>query len=260
MFCTHCGTRQADGSSFCRQCGAPLVAPSAPTPAQPAADGRGGVRLPAPPPAPAPAPFPDPATPPAPAAPPAAAAKRSSGTLVLVLALLAGALVVAVVVVGLGVLVWRARHRVVAPANEATAPADVAAESGAASGKEFSVPAFEGPIGGDDEKERFAQFLINNERHIVNVDVNLSDEQFENLKKMSPEPNKLFIDLTNNRDALPTGYDVYIETGDDAKDFYFDDRPSSLEIKSCLKIVGVEGPQMGIFSITAKAVALEECL
>lgn len=225
MFCTHCGTRQAEGASFCRQCGAPLVASSAPA-ASPI---------------------------------PAPAAKRSSST-ALIVGLLLGALVFTAGIVGVGVLVWRAKHRVVAPANAEARIADSAKAAGEGSGTGFSVPAFEGFVGDDDGKERFAQFLIRNERHIVNVNVNLSDEQFEDLKKMSPAPNTLFIGLTNNREGLPTGYDVYIETGDNEGDFYFDDRPSSLQIKSCLKVVGVAGPQMGIFSITAKAVSLEECL
>lgn len=121
-----------------------------------------------------------------------------------------------------------------------------------------SIPSFEGKIGEGIEKKKFFDFLSDNERKVVKVDVNLSDEQMQALKKYPVGEKIIWVDLTyKGSDGVNEGAELLIDLSGGEKDFYFDERPSSRRIQSYLKVVGMQGPQMGIFSIRAMPVPIE---
>lgn len=123
---------------------------------------------------------------------------------------------------------------------------------------EPSVPSFEGKIGDAGGKKKFFDFLSDNERKVVKVDVNLSDEQMEALKKKPVGEKIIWVDLTyKGSEGVDEGAELLIDLSGGEKDFYFDERASSQRIQSYLKIVGIQGPQMGIFSIRAMPVPIE---
>lgn len=124
--------------------------------------------------------------------------------------------------------------------------------------KASSIPSFEGRIGDANGKKKFYDFLSANERKVVKVDVNLSDEQMQALKKYPVGKNIVWVDLTyKGSEGNNEGAELLIDLSGGEKDFYFDERPSSQRIQSNLKIVGIQGPQMGIFSISATPVPIE---
>lgn len=121
-----------------------------------------------------------------------------------------------------------------------------------------SIPSFEGKIGERNEKKKFFDFLSDNERKVVKVDVNLSDEQMQALKKYPVGEKIIWVDLTyKNDDGVAEGAELLIDLSGGEKDLYFDERASSQRIQSHLKIVGMQGPQMGIFSVRALPVPIE---
>jgi hypothetical protein len=121
-----------------------------------------------------------------------------------------------------------------------------------------SVPSFEGRVGDASERKKFFDFLSDNERSVVKVDVNLSGEQMESLKKKPVGEKILWVDLTYKAShGGNEGAELLIDLSGGENDLYFDQRPSSQRIQSYLKIVGIQGPQMGIFSIRAVPVAIE---
>lgn len=121
-----------------------------------------------------------------------------------------------------------------------------------------SIPSFEGRIGDKNEKKKFFDFLSDNERKVVKVDVNLSDEQMQALKKYPVGEKIVWIDLTSkSNEGADEGAELLIDLSGGEKDFYFDERASSQRIQSYLKIVGIQGPQMGIFSVRALPVSIE---
>jgi hypothetical protein len=121
-----------------------------------------------------------------------------------------------------------------------------------------SIPSFEGYIGDKNGKKKFFDFLSDNERRIVNVDVNLSDEQMKALKEDPVGEKTLWIDLTyKNDEGFDDGAELLIDLSGGEKDFYLDERATSQRIQSYLKIVGMQGPQMGIFSVRAIPVSIE---
>lgn len=121
-----------------------------------------------------------------------------------------------------------------------------------------SIPSFEGMIGDETGKKKFFDFLSDNERKVVKVDVNLSDEQMQALKKNPVGEKIVWIDLAyKRREGGDEGAELLIDLSGGEKDFYFDERESSRRIQSYLKIVGIQGPQMGIFSIRALPVSIE---
>lgn len=124
--------------------------------------------------------------------------------------------------------------------------------------KVSSIPSFEGRIGDAGGKKKFFDFLSANERSVVKIDVNLSDEQMEALKEHPVGEKIVWIDLTYKRsEGGDEGAELLIDLSGGEKDFYFDERASSQRIQSNLKIVGIQGPQMGIFSIRAVPVPIE---
>lgn len=124
--------------------------------------------------------------------------------------------------------------------------------------KVSSIPSFEGRIGDANGKKKFFDFLSANERSVVKIDVNLSDEQMEALKKHPVGEKIVWIDLTyKGSEGGDEGAELLIDLSGGEKDFYFDERASSQRIQSNLKVVGIQGPQMGIFSIRALPVAIE---
>lgn len=121
-----------------------------------------------------------------------------------------------------------------------------------------SIPSFEGKIGEKNERKKFFDFLSDNERRVVKVDVNLSDEQMKALKEYPVGEKIIWVDLTYKSDeGTPEGAELLIDLSGGVKDFYFDERASSQRIQSYLKVVGIQGPQMGIFSIRAMPVPIE---
>jgi len=121
-----------------------------------------------------------------------------------------------------------------------------------------SVPLFEGKIGDQNGKKKFFDFLSDNERKVVKVDVNLSDEQMEALKKHPVGEKTIWINLTyKSSEGVDEGAELLIDLSGGEKDFYFDERSTSQRIQSYLKIVGIQGPQMGIFSVRAMPVPIE---
>lgn len=121
-----------------------------------------------------------------------------------------------------------------------------------------SIPSFEGRIGENNEKKKFFDFLSDNERRVVKIDVNLSDEQMQALKEYPVGEKVIWIDLTyKSNEGTDEGAELLIDLAGGEKDFYFDERATSQRIQSYLKIVGIQGPQMGIFSIRAMPVAIE---
>lgn len=121
-----------------------------------------------------------------------------------------------------------------------------------------SVPSFEGIIGEQTGKKKFFDFLSNNERKVVKVDVNLSDEQMKALKEYPVGEKIVWVDLTyKNNEGGDEGAELLIDLSGGEKDLNFDERPSSQRIQSYLKIIGIEGPQMGIFSVRAMPVPIE---
>lgn len=121
-----------------------------------------------------------------------------------------------------------------------------------------SVPSFEGNVGDQNGKKRFFDFLSDNERKVVKVDVNLSEAQTEALKKHPVGEKIVWIDLTyKGSEGVDEGAELSIDLSGGEKDFYFDERASSQRIQSYLKVVGIQGPQMGIFSIRAVPVPIE---
>lgn len=121
-----------------------------------------------------------------------------------------------------------------------------------------SIPSFEGNIGNNNEKIKFFEFLSANERKVVKVDVNLSDEQVKALKKNPVGEKIIWIDLTyKSIEGADEGAELLIDLSGGEKDFYFDERATSQRIQSYLKIVGIQGPQMGIFSVRALPVPIE---
>lgn len=121
-----------------------------------------------------------------------------------------------------------------------------------------SIPSFEGRIGDQNGKKKFFDFLSDNERRVVKVDVNLSDEQMQALKKYPVGEKIVWIDLAyKSSEGVSEGAELLIDLSGGEKDFYFDERASSQRIQSYLKIVGIQGPQMGIFSVRAQPVPIE---
>lgn len=121
-----------------------------------------------------------------------------------------------------------------------------------------SIPSFEGRIGEQSGKKKFFDFLSANERKVVKVDVNLSDEQMQALKEKPVGEKIIWIDLTyKGSEGNDEGAELLIDLSGGEKDFYFDERASSQRIQSYLKIVGIQGPQMGIFSVSALPVSIE---
>lgn len=121
-----------------------------------------------------------------------------------------------------------------------------------------SIPSFEGYIGDSSGKKKFFDFLSDNERRIVKVDVNLSDEQMKTLKENPVGEKIILIDLTyKSNEGIGDGAELLIDLSGGENDFYFDERTTSQRIQSYLKIVGTQGPQMGIFSVRAIPVSLE---
>lgn len=121
------------------------------------------------------------------------------------------------------------------------------------------LPTFTGSIGDSEGKEKFFDFLSTNERKLVNIDVNLSDEQMAQVKDYPLENKKgLYVDLTYKDDeGFPAGAELLIDLSGGEKDLYLDERPSSQRLQSYLKVVGVQGPQQGIFSVSAVPVSIE---
>lgn len=137
-----------------------------------------------------------------------------------------------------------------APTQPVSTPAPKATNS--------SLPSFEGRIGESSEKKKFFDFLSDNERKVVKVDVNLSDEQMKALKENPVGEKIIWIDLTyKSSEGADEGAELLIDLSGGEKDFYFDERPTSQRIQSYLKVVGIQGPQMGIFSIRALPVPIE---
>ena len=92
----------------------------------------------------------------------------------------------------------------------------------------------------------------------MKVDVNLSDEQMNALKKHPVGEKIVWIDITyKGSEGGNEGAELLIDLSGGEKDFYFDERPSSQRIQSNLKVVGIQGPQMGIFSVRAMPVPIE---
>lgn len=121
-----------------------------------------------------------------------------------------------------------------------------------------SVPSFEGKIGDNNGKKKFFDFLSENERKVVKVDVNLSDEQVKALKENPVGEKIIWIDLTyKGSEGVDEGAELLIDLSGGEKDFYFDERATSQRIQSYLKVVGIQGPQMGIFSVRALPVSIE---
>lgn len=141
-----------------------------------------------------------------------------------------------------------------APTSGNTTPIATPSPQAAAS----SVPSFEGRIGDQKGKKKFFDFLSANERKVVKVDVNLSDEQMEALKKNPVGEKTIWVDLTyKSGEGGGEGAELLIDLSSGENDFYFDQRTSSQRIQSYLKIVGIQGPQMGIFSVRALPVSIE---
>ncbi|HYO91842.1 MAG TPA: hypothetical protein VEQ40_09405, partial [Pyrinomonadaceae bacterium] len=136
-----------------------------------------------------------------------------------------------------------------------TQPSPAASTPGPAA----KIPSFTGFIGDGPDKEKFFDFLSTNERKLVNVDVNLSDEQMKQVRDYPLENKKgLYVDLSyTDKEGYPAGAQLLIDLSGGENDLYLDERPSSQRLQSYLKIVGVQGPQQGIFSVSAVPVAIE---
>lgn len=92
----------------------------------------------------------------------------------------------------------------------------------------------------------------------MKVDVNLSDEQMKALKNHPVGEKIIWVDLTyKGSEGGDEGAELLVDLSGGEKDFYFDERASSQRIQSYLKVVGIQGPQMGIFSVRAVPVPIE---
>ncbi len=121
-----------------------------------------------------------------------------------------------------------------------------------------SIPSFSGYIGDTAGKAKFFDFLVSNERNVVRLDVNLSEDQANTASQNIVGPGIFLVDLTDkDAQGFPTGAQLLIDLSKGSGDFYYDDRLTSLRIESNLKIVGIQGPQMGIFSVSAAPVSIE---
>jgi hypothetical protein len=119
-----------------------------------------------------------------------------------------------------------------------------------------SVPTFTGYVGDTSGMRRFGTFLENSQREVVKIDVNLSDEQMSSLR--SEGSGRLYIDLAyTDSDGYPEGDELMIDVSGGMGDLYLDERGTSQRLQGYIKVLGVQGPQQGIFSVLAKPVAIE---
>jgi hypothetical protein len=105
-------------------------------------------------------------------------------------------------------------------------------------------------------KKMFFDFLKGHERQVVRIDVSLSEEQAREVESLGK--GIFYIELVyKDQQGFDTGGELHIDLSQGEKDFVFDSRPFSYRVQSYLKIDAVVGPQMGIFTVLASPVSIE---
>lgn len=110
------------------------------------------------------------------------------------------------------------------------------------------IPTFTGDVSDVKGRKKFIDFLIQNERKVVKIDITVSLEQEAS---MSPASSELFLDLTY-KEEFAAGAELNIDLSSGKNDLvYWKQR-----LQSYLKIIAIE-VQQGIVSIGAVPVSIE---
>jgi hypothetical protein len=130
-----------------------------------------------------------------------------------------------------------------------------------------AIPTFSGVLRSDKDKQKFDDFLSDNERKIVSVHFFLDDKEWEsavqgliNPEKPIPDKDKVIsICLCwKDKDGAPAGSELVIDLSEGENDLVINEKAQS--IKAYLKVIDISGPQMGLMAIYTKPVLVEKAL